>query len=107
MTALGHTALVADDPIRVLVVDDEPLARERVSTLVRETEGLELVGEGANGLDALDLITALEPDVVFIDIEMPELDGFGVVAALDVGHVPQVLKGLFGMVHRDATLERA
>ncbi|HEY9230331.1 MAG TPA: response regulator, partial [Gemmatimonadaceae bacterium] len=77
--------------LRVVTVDDEPLARERVSTLVRETEGLELVGEGANGLDALDLITALEPDVVFIDIEMPELDGFGVVAALDVGHVPAIV----------------
>jgi two-component system LytT family response regulator len=69
-------------PIRVLVVDDEPLARERVSTLVRATERLELVGEGSNGIEALDLITRLDPDLVFIDVEMPELSGFGVIAAL-------------------------
>ncbi|MGH7291898.1 MAG: LytR/AlgR family response regulator transcription factor, partial [Myxococcota bacterium] len=81
--------------LRVVTVDDEPLARERVSTLVRETAGLELVGEGTNGLEALDLITALEPDVVFIDIEMPELDGFGVISALvercDAGQVPAIV----------------
>ena len=78
-------------PIRVLTVDDEPLARERVSTFVRGTDGLELVGEGNNGLDALDLITRLEPDLVFIDVEMPELSGFGVIAALEEARVPAVV----------------
>jgi two-component system LytT family response regulator len=77
--------------IRVVTVDDEPLARERVSTLVRDTEELELVGEGNNGLDALDLITRLEPDLVFIDVEMPELSGFGVIAALEGARVPAVV----------------
>ncbi|MDF2775852.1 MAG: two component transcriptional regulator, LytTR family [Geminicoccaceae bacterium] len=77
--------------IRVVTVDDEPLARERISTLVRETPDLELVGEGGNGLDALDLITRLEPDLIFIDVEMPELDGFGVIAALEVDRVPAVV----------------
>ena len=77
--------------IRVVTVDDEPLARERVATLVRETDGLELVGEARNGLEALDLITKLEPDVVFIDVEMPELDGFGVIASLEVGRAPVVV----------------
>jgi two-component system LytT family response regulator len=75
----------------VLTVDDEPLARERVSTLVRETEGLDLVGEGNNGLEALDLITRLEPDLIFIDVEMPELSGFGVIAALEGARVPAVV----------------
>ena len=77
-----------------MAVDDEPLARERVSTLVRESAGLELVGEGGNGLEALDLITRLEPDLVFIDVEMPELSGFGVIAALaalEGAHVPAVV----------------
>ena len=78
-------------PIRVLAVDDEPLARERVSTLVRGTDGLELVGEGNNGIEALDLITRLEPDLIFIDVEMPELSGFGVIAALDAARVPAVV----------------
>jgi len=77
--------------IRVVTVDDEPLARERVSTLVRETEGLELVGEANTGIQALDLITGLDPDLVFIDVEMPELSGFGVIAALDDARVPAVI----------------
>jgi two-component system LytT family response regulator len=76
--------------LRVVAVDDEPLARERVATLIRESEGLELIGEGRNGLDALDLIAALEPDLVFIDVEMPELSGFGTIAALE-GRVPGVV----------------
>ena len=77
--------------IRVITVDDEPLARERVSTLVRETEGLELIGEGNNGIEALDLITRFEPDLLFVDVEMPELSGFGVIAALDEARVPAVI----------------
>jgi len=77
--------------IRVVTVDDEPLARERVSTLVRESEGLDLVGEANNGIEALDLITRLDPDLVFIDVEMPELSGFGVIAALDEARVPAVI----------------
>ena len=78
-------------PIRVLTVDDEPLARERVTTLVRATDGFELVGEAANGIEALDLITRLEPDLIFIDVEMPELSGFGVIAALEDARVPAVV----------------
>jgi len=78
-------------PIRVVTVDDEPLARERVSTLVRDTEGLELVGEGNNGIEALDLVMRLEPDLIFIDVEMPELSGFGVIAALEAARVPAVV----------------
>ena len=77
--------------IRVLTVDDEPLARERVSTLVRATEGLELVAEGRNGIEALDLIEKHDPDLVFIDVEMPELSGFGVIAALDGARAPAVI----------------
>ena len=75
----------------MVTVDDEPLSRERVSTLVRETAGLELIGDARNGLEALDVITRLEPDVIFIDVEMPELDGFGVISALDVGTAPAVV----------------
>lgn len=77
--------------IRTLVVDDEPLTRERIGSLVRDTVGLELVGEARNGLEALDLITTLAPDLIFIDVEMPELDGFGVVRALDVQRAHAVI----------------
>jgi two-component system LytT family response regulator len=77
--------------LRVITVDDEPLARERMSNLVRASDGLKLVGEGINGLEALDLITTLDPDLIFIDVEMPELSGFGVIAELDGGRVPGVV----------------
>ena len=77
--------------LRVITVDDEPLARERVSSLVRESADLELVSEAGNGLEALDLISAQRPDLVFIDVEMPELSGFGVIAALDADKMPGVV----------------
>ncbi|HVT37600.1 MAG TPA: LytTR family DNA-binding domain-containing protein [Gemmatimonadaceae bacterium] len=77
--------------LRVITVDDEPLTRERISDLVCGTEDLELVGEASNGLEALDLITSLVPDLVLIDVEMPELSGFGVIAALERDRVPGVV----------------
>jgi two-component system LytT family response regulator len=78
-------------PIRTLVVDDEPLTRERVATLIGESTGLELIGEARNGLEALDMISRLAPDLIFIDVEMPELDGFGVIGELDVKHAPAIV----------------
>lgn len=77
--------------MRVVCVDDEPLACERMTALVQDTAGLELVGAAGNGLEALDLITSLSPDLVFIDVEMPELSGFGVVSALRGGRVPAIV----------------
>ncbi|HVZ49779.1 MAG TPA: LytTR family DNA-binding domain-containing protein [Gemmatimonadaceae bacterium] len=77
--------------VRVLVAEDEPLARERITGLVRESPGLELVGEAVHGLEALDRITALRPDLVFLDVEMPELTGLEVVAALDESALPGIV----------------
>ena len=77
--------------IRAVVVDDEPLTRERVRTLIARTDDVELVGEGRNGLEALDLITTHDPDLIFIDVEMPELDGFGVIAELESRSAPAVI----------------
>lgn len=77
--------------LTAITVDDEPLALERVSTLVRESSHLSLVGEATNGLQALDLVTEVEPDLIFIDIEMPELSGFGVIAALDGSKIPGIV----------------
>jgi two-component system, LytTR family, response regulator len=58
---------------------------------VRETPGLELVGEAAHGLEALDLVTTLAPDLLLLDVEMPELSGFDVVAALDDDVLPGIV----------------
>jgi DNA-binding NarL/FixJ family response regulator len=59
----------------VIVVDDHPLARRAASALVRSSESLELVGAAASGAEALELAERLRPDVVIMDVRMPELDG--------------------------------
>ena len=77
--------------LRVVVVDDEPLPRERVTALVRATPGLELVGEARSGPAALDAIVALAPDLAFLDIELPELDAFELLEALGDAAPPAVI----------------
>ncbi len=67
---------------RVLVVDDEPLAREGVIRLLNEEKDFQLVGEARDGHDAVSAINDMEPDLVFLDVQMPGLDGFGVVEAM-------------------------
>ena len=74
-----------------MVVDDEQLPRQRVRDLVSQHEALTLVGEASDGAQALDVIVDLEPDLVFLDIQMPELDGFQVVASLADGPLPAVV----------------
>jgi two-component system LytT family response regulator len=77
--------------LRVVVVDDEQLPRQRVSDLVRSHPALELVGYAEHGAAALDVIVESRPDLVFLDIQMPELDGFQVVSALDDDALPAVV----------------
>ena len=68
---------------RVIIADDEMLARERVRMMLARYEGYEIVAECGDGQAAVDAIVQLEPDVVFLDIKMPGLDGLEVVAALE------------------------
>ena len=68
--------------MRVLLVDDENSARRRLTRLLADVPDVELVGEARDGLEALAHIESLKPDLVFLDIRMPELDGFGVVRAI-------------------------
>lgn len=68
--------------LRVVVVDDEPLPRQRVRDLVSQHPSLALVGEATNGTEALDVLVELRPDLAFLDIQMPELDGLQVAASL-------------------------
>ena len=63
------------DPIRVLLVDDQELFREGVRVIVDAQEGMEVVGAAADGLEAVRLVDELSPDVVLMDIRMPEMDG--------------------------------
>ncbi|MEK6374974.1 MAG: response regulator [Acidobacteriota bacterium] len=69
--------------IRVVVVDDEPLAREVLREYLAADEEFEVVAECANGFEAVRAVTQHDPDVLFLDIQMPKLDGFEVLALLD------------------------
>ena len=77
--------------IRTLVVDDEPIARARVLALLGEEADIEVVGECASGPEAVSAATAHSPDLMFLDIQMPEMDGFEVARALGPDHMPAVV----------------
>jgi len=77
--------------IKTLIVDDEPLARQRIRQLIASESGFEVIGEAGNGLEAVTLIETLKPDLVLLDIQMPELDGFGVIEAIGAEDMPPTL----------------
>lgn len=68
--------------IRAILCDDEPLALERLADMIGRIDGIELVGSATNGAAAVTLVTDMRPDLIFLDIEMPALDGFDVVEDL-------------------------
>jgi two-component system LytT family response regulator len=74
--------------LRALIVDDEAPARERVATLLADHDDVEVVAECANGPEAVDAITEHRPDLVFLDVQMPEMSGFEVVDAVGAGTIP-------------------
>jgi two-component system, LytTR family, response regulator len=77
--------------IRVLIIDDEPLPRERIRTLLAEHRNVEVVGECRDGLEAVNSILAGRPDLIFLDIQMPELDGFEVIKAISHEYLPAII----------------
>ena len=77
--------------IKTLIVDDEPAARRGLHTLLSNADGIELIGEARNGREALDLILTHRPDLVFLDIQMPEMTGFDVVEALRGVYMPAIV----------------
>jgi len=77
--------------IRALIIDDEPLARERVRSLLREEPDIEVLGECANGNEAVAAIKKHSPDLIFLDVQMPGLGGFDVLRALGKEHIPLVI----------------
>lgn len=78
-------------PFRVLVADDEPLARLGLRRLLEEIDGFDVVGESGTGEATLQAIERLDPDVVLLDIEMPGLDGLGVLQASDEARGPAIV----------------
>ena len=78
-------------PTRVLIVDDEPLARERLRTLLAEEPGMQVAGEAADGGAAAEAIRGLAPDLVFLDVQMPGATGFDVIEAVGADKMPFVV----------------
>lgn len=80
-----------DKKIRTVVVDDEPLACKRLEKLLKEDEEIDLLSLCANGKEAIKTINASEPDLVFLDIQMPEINGFEVLQQIEVEKVPLII----------------
>ena len=80
--------MTATSLLRVLVVDDEPLARQRIEDLLRHEEGVEIIGTVDNGAAAVKAITEMEPDLVFLDVQMPGMTGVEVVSRIGPDRMP-------------------
>ena len=77
--------------IRTLIIDDEPLARERIQTLLKAEPDIEVIGQCANGAEAVKEIPTKKPDLLFLDIQMPGMNGFDVLRALSSETLPLVI----------------
>ena len=77
--------------IRTLVVDDEPMGRERVLSLLQQEDDVEVIGECSDGTQAIAAIQQHSPDLVFLDIQMPGANGFGVIDAVGAHRMPNVI----------------
>ena len=77
--------------IRALVVDDEPLARSNLAVLLRRDPDVDLLGECSSGIEALAQIRCMQPDLLFLDVQMPECDGFDVLELLGSATPPAIV----------------
>ena len=77
--------------IRTMVIDDEQMARERIVGLLAQEKDIELVGECSDGAQAVAAIQDQHPDLVFLDVQMPAFDGFGVIREVGPDHMPAVV----------------
>lgn len=78
-------------PWRTVVVDDEPLARQTLRVLLSREQDFDVVAECSHGADAVAVVRAERPEVLFLDVQMPEIDGFEVLRRLEAGSVPAVI----------------
>src|SRR5688500_19878929 len=78
-------------PVKTLIVDDEPLARAHLRSLLRERSDVDVVGESGDGRSAIEQIRRLTPELVLLDIQMPELDGLEVIREVGAAKMPAVV----------------
>src|SRR3982750_4192548 len=79
------------DKIRTVIVDDEPLARRGIRAQLSAEADIDIIAECGNGRDAVAVIEKERPDLIFLDVQMPEIDGFGVIEAIGVERLPAVI----------------
>jgi len=77
--------------VRTIIVDDEPHAREGIRIRLKDFKNVQIVGECSSGLEAVKSIDALKPDLLFLDIQMPEMNGFEVLKKVTVTHIPVII----------------
>ena len=78
-------------PIRALIADDEALARKFIRRMLKDNHDVEIVSECSNGKDAVAMIRKQNPDLVFLDVQMPEMDGFAVLESIGVDQLPEII----------------
>jgi two-component system LytT family response regulator len=78
-------------PIRTLIVDDEALARKFIRRMLKDDRDFEIVGECSNGKETVAMIRTENPDVVFLDVQMPEMDGFDVLESIGFERLPEII----------------
>jgi len=77
--------------IRALIADDEPLARKFIRRMLKDDRDVQVVGECSNGKEAVAMIRKQNPDVVFLDVQMPEMDGFAVLETIGIERLPEII----------------
>jgi two-component system, LytTR family, response regulator len=78
-------------PIRAVIADDEALARKFIRRMLKDDPNVEIVGECGNGKEAVAMIRKQNPDLVFLDVQMPEMDGFAVLESIGVERLPEII----------------
>ncbi len=82
---------MSEPKIRALIVDDELLARKFIRRMLKHEPDWELAGEASNGTEAVEMIRNQKPDIVFLDVQMPEMDGFAVLEKVGLGQLPEIV----------------
>lgn len=85
--------------IKTVIADDEVLARQKLRQLLQDEANVEIVGEGANALETIDLVQFTSPDLLLLDVQMPDMDGFDIVSALTANRQIRLPKIVFTTAH--------